>query len=91
MCAPPGYEMIVSDDRLRVLLFVSRRVTLRTAFHGCGVGRTDTQLQQHGEASCRRYQLTRDVPSLDHDPVNLYGKACAHRHTKQYMYIGQTR
>lgn len=36
-------------------------------------------------------KLTRDVSSLDHDPVNLYGKACAHKHTEQYMYIGQTR
>lgn len=83
--------MMVPDDRPRVLLFVGRRVILRTAFHGCGVRRTDTQLRQHGEVSRRRYQLTRDVSSLDHDPVNLYGKACAHRHTKQYMYIGQTR
>lgn len=33
----------------------------------------------------------RDPPSLteEHDPVNLYAKACAHKHTK-YIYIEQT-
>lgn len=91
-CAPPAVWRglprdsrwdSMSDDLGLILHFVSRWVILEPPSLDVGLDRlTHGYSYTHCYVSTR-YQLTRDVSSLtkEHDPVYLYGKACAHKHT----------